>query len=394
MANTKISAFTVGTPAATDRLVTAISPFGSGDNRYITPALLGSFYAVNTLAGGTITTSQPMTLTQTWNAGGVTFTGLLANITDTASAAASLLMDLQVGGNTKFKVDKTGIATLGLAGTSTGVLTLANATSGAAILTADAANTLAQRNGTSAQTWRLYNTFTDASNGEWLEFGFSSNVPYIRSTKNGTGTQRALNLGASGADNWQITTSGHLLALTDNTYDIGASGATRPRTGYFGTSVLIGNTNVISITTGAGPVAIFNSAMQFHSGVVSIAAGTASTAGLRFNGEGYHQSNGDGIQLITNFARSGFDRLQFGGTTSSFPALKRSTTTLQVKLADDSAFTLLESLSLKTQNPSGGTSGTWKLGVAASVTPTLPNRTIEVDIGGTIYYIHAKTTND
>jgi hypothetical protein len=30
--------------------------------------------------------------------------------------------------------------------------------------------------------------------------------------------------------------------------------------------------------------------------------------------------------------------VQFGGTTSSFPALKRSSTTLQARLADDNAF--------------------------------------------------------
>lgn len=36
--------------------------------------------------------------------------------------------------------------------------------------------------------------------------------------------------------------------------------------------------------------------------------------------------------------------LQFGGATSSFPMLKRSTTTLQTKLADDSAFTNHEAL--------------------------------------------------
>jgi hypothetical protein len=42
----------------------------------------------------------------------------------------------------------------------------------------------------------------------------------------------ALKLSLSGG-----TLTGHLL-FTDNTYDIGASGATRPRTGYFGTSVI------------------------------------------------------------------------------------------------------------------------------------------------------------
>jgi hypothetical protein len=50
--------------------------------------------------------------------------------------------------------------------------------------------------------------------------------------------------------------------------------------------------------------------------------------------------------------------------------------------------------SIKTAAPSGGTAAAWKLGTVASVSPTSPNRTIEVDIGGTIYYIHAKTTNN
>jgi hypothetical protein len=50
--------------------------------------------------------------------------------------------------------------------------------------------------------------------------------------------------------------------------------------------------------------------------------------------------------------------------------------------------------SLTTGAPAGGTAAAWKLGTVASVSPTSPNRTIEVDIGGTIYYLHAKTTNN
>lgn len=50
--------------------------------------------------------------------------------------------------------------------------------------------------------------------------------------------------------------------------------------------------------------------------------------------------------------------------------------------------------SIRTSAPAGGTSAAWKLGTVATVTPTSPNRTIEVDIGGTTYYIHAKTTNN
>lgn len=60
---------------------------------------------------GTITVDTPaLDITGTWNAVAVAFTGIKANFTDTASAAASLLLDLQVGGVSKFKVDKAGEA--------------------------------------------------------------------------------------------------------------------------------------------------------------------------------------------------------------------------------------------------------------------------------------------
>jgi hypothetical protein len=64
------------------------------------------------LTTGTITTSQPaIDATQTWNAGGVVFTALKLNVTDTASAADSLLIDLSVNGTTAFKVSKEGTIT-------------------------------------------------------------------------------------------------------------------------------------------------------------------------------------------------------------------------------------------------------------------------------------------
>lgn len=64
------------------------------------------------ITGGTVTTSKPVINgTQTWNDGSVTFTADKINVTNSASAAASLLLDRQVGGVSKFKVDKTGILT-------------------------------------------------------------------------------------------------------------------------------------------------------------------------------------------------------------------------------------------------------------------------------------------
>lgn len=65
-----------------------------------------------------------------------------------------------------------------------------------------------------------------------------------------------------------------------------------------------------------------------------------SSAGslLRFpNGTKLGDSIGDGVALFTNAAGLDFSRLQFGGTTSSFPSLKRQSAQLNVRLADDSA---------------------------------------------------------
>lgn len=85
-----------------------------------------------TIASGTKTASAPfIDATQTWNSSGITFTGFRFNATDTASAAASLLLDLQVGGSSRFRVGKSGgtfiganSGTLGwsIGGTSNGVI--------------------------------------------------------------------------------------------------------------------------------------------------------------------------------------------------------------------------------------------------------------------------------
>ena len=57
---------------------------------------------------GTITTSQPFTITQTWNDGAVLFNGLAINVTNTASSASSSLMELKVDNDSKFWVQRSG----------------------------------------------------------------------------------------------------------------------------------------------------------------------------------------------------------------------------------------------------------------------------------------------
>lgn len=65
------------------------------------------------------------------------------------------------------------------------------------------------------------------------------------------------------------------------------------------------------------------------------------SAGLHFGAYSRIRSSTDGTLLLTNNAASGFTQLRFGGTTSSFPSLKRSTTELQSRLADDSDYSPL-----------------------------------------------------
>lgn len=110
----------------------------------------------------------------------------------------------------------------------------------------DAANALAQRNGVTGQALRIYNTYTDASNYERLSLRWSGNVAQILGEKLGTGSGRDLQFGVNGTAYWGISTGagGTFYAVTDNSYDIGATGANRPRTVYVGTSLVVAGLTV------------------------------------------------------------------------------------------------------------------------------------------------------
>ena len=318
------------------------------------------------LNSGTLTSDAPVTISQTWNNAAVAFTGLKVNAVSTASSTSSYLLDLQVGGVSQFSIQRNGtlrmISTdpetklsyssagflfygsgapslfIGQDGTGNGNAVMSNtgfigfasafiAASGNAdtrLYRDGAANTLALRNGGLPQTFRVYNTYSNA--GADYERGtitWESNELNIRSEKAGSGQFRniIINAGAglkvylsNSTLGFQYTTAGHLLYNNDNLNDIGASGANRPRNVYVGTA----------ITAGGGI-----SGQNF-----------GSSAGGYFNWATRSNifSPADGVIRLANDAQTDFNRLQFGGTSSSFPALKRSTTTLQARLADDSAF--------------------------------------------------------
>ncbi len=110
------SAAITAAPAASALDGTELTPGSQGATlvKYTGQQLMTLITGSTTLSGATVTTSKPLlNLAQTWNAGGVTFTGLKLNVTDTASAAASLLLDLQVASVTKFKVVKDGTIQVG-----------------------------------------------------------------------------------------------------------------------------------------------------------------------------------------------------------------------------------------------------------------------------------------
>ena len=60
--------------------------------------------------GGVLKGNSDFTVDPDWNDAGVVFTGLKLNVTDTASAAGSNLLDLQVGGTSKLIVSAAGVA--------------------------------------------------------------------------------------------------------------------------------------------------------------------------------------------------------------------------------------------------------------------------------------------
>lgn len=93
MANLEVIALNPATPQ--------LRAPGAGDG-YLFPRPM-------TLTIGAITTDvKVLDSTVEWNNAGITFNALKLNVTDTASAGVSKLIDLQVGGVSKFNVNKAG----------------------------------------------------------------------------------------------------------------------------------------------------------------------------------------------------------------------------------------------------------------------------------------------
>ena len=151
--------------------------------------------------------ASALSVTGLWDSGS-TYTSLLVNMTATDYNANSNLMNLNLGGVSKFRVLNDGSVTTPnmystsnrLSLNSTAALGFASGSSATGtvdtILTRDAANTLVQRNSTTAQTFRLYATYTDGSNYVRLTQRAASDRFSIAVEAAGTGSARALEISA------------------------------------------------------------------------------------------------------------------------------------------------------------------------------------------------------
>jgi len=208
---------------------------------------------------GTLKGNSDFTVDPDWDNPTTTFTALKVNVPDVLQGAAdSSLLDLQAGGTSKFMVDKNGQATFLTAIFSGGGVEKANnfffGAGNDVRLYRDAAQSLAQRNGTNAQTYRLYNTYTDASNFERTSLTRDSSGLVIDAQKGGTGADptNLLDLKLGGSDRFTFRADGISFFKNDIYWQNLSASTNYGRLDLFGitltstTSIRWGNTNNVT----------------------------------------------------------------------------------------------------------------------------------------------------
>jgi hypothetical protein len=218
-------------------------------------------------------------------AGNASIGGTLA-----VTGATTLSAALTYGGVTLSNaVTGTGNMVLSASPTLTGTAGFANITASGTLAVTGVATLTAQPVLSSLTASQA--VFTDASKGLVSNAITGTGNVVMSASPTLTGTlgaaaatfSGAVTLGDASAD--AVTVNGTLasnLIFTDNTYDIGASGATRPRTGYFGTSVispLVDTTNLevtnLKALDGTAAGSIANS-----TGVVTLASSVLTTTDI------------------------------------------------------------------------------------------------------------------
>jgi hypothetical protein len=224
-----------------------------------------------------------------------------------------------------------------------------------------------------------------------------------------TGTTSAINIAIGQESMYDITTG-------DRNVSIGYQSLRLLKTGARNMS--IGTTSLYELTTGADNVAIggnslFNVKTSNNNVGVGASAGQWTGIAGSFSKGNNNPTNSIFIgrdsraqdSAQSNQVVIGDQAVGYGSNTATFGNLNIASTYLRGETfvagdTDNGDYKLQVSGngwfngSLTTSDPSGGTKKPWKLGEVSSTSPTSPNRTIRVEIDGTVYYIHAKTTND
>ena len=200
---------------------------------------------------------------------------------------------------------------------------------------------------------------------------FGTDIAMFRDTAGGI--QQAYSAGT--------TTRYRLVNNTGNASVFSRTGTTTTISSDDGSVVLASN-NTTALTLDSSQNAAF-------AGNVFIGAGS----NLGWTGRGFFLAPSDGVFRMSNNAGNDFSRLQFGGTTSSFPALQRSGVQLKVRLADNSDDAELwgklvsagaaVTASASTIAYGGTTATTVGAAGAASPLPALPTGYIIVNVAGT-----------
>lgn len=156
------------------------------------------------------------------------------------------------------------------------------------------------------------------------------------------------------------TVGGIINAATDSTFKFFARDGSTRAIMEGGTLTLGGATigsHVLAVTGSTNLGGTVVDASGNVTGIGNIRAGAGSQ--IYWNGRSVMQSMVDGQIVLWNNATTDFSRLQFGGTTSSFPSIKRSSATLAFRLADDSADASISTAQITTSsNINIGTSST------------------------------------
>ena len=113
-------------------------------------------------------------------------------------------------------------------------------------------NLIEQRNGTSAQAFRAYNTYTDASNYEYGALVWSGNTLYLQTVAAGTGGSRDIRIspwsGNTIVDNSNLVLNGSGKTIG---YGSGSGGAV---------TQLTSRTTGVTLNKGAGAITLFTAA--------------------------------------------------------------------------------------------------------------------------------------